>query len=482
MMSEKNQKKDDGRSKEKGRILFVLISCAVLAVGITYVLYAFTQNLLKENLQERIIAIASTAATQILSDDLARIESPDDLSDPVAKKLAQQLSDIRDANENVRYVYLLRKTDDPDVLSFIMDAETLDTEAEQEAKAGGELAEDELSPQPGDPLEIEEYPALREEAFHYATSEKELQQDHWSTQLSAYAPVFDENHRVVAILGIDVIVNDYLARVQATLLPFLLFIFFLIFLLILLSLLLIRYSSERVVMLQEIDRQKDELLSIIAHQLLTPITAVKWTTENLMSGDMGTLSDMQKEEVTTIQSVSTQLSELVHMLLDVSRTQLGKIPINNVCVDLKKLFQEIVNLIAIKANEKKVTLKTHIPSALPTALLDERYTRMTIENLLSNAVKYTPEGGTVDFCIEVKNNVLRCSVRDTGYGIPLSEQPKIFEKLYRASNVRSIEGNGFGLYIAKGAIEAQGGKIWFESKEGKGTTFFVELPLKCETK
>src|SRR5207249_95921 len=119
-----------------------------------------------------------------------------------------------------------------------------------------------------------------------------------------------------------------------------------------------------------------------------------------------------------------------------------------------------------------------MPPTLPIAMLDRRYTRMTVENLLSNAVKYTPEKGTVHLKVEIKNNTLYCQVTDTGCGIPKDEQSKIFGKLFRASNVRnSVDGNGFGLYVAKGAMEAQGGKIWFESTEGKGTTFSVELPL-----
>ena len=104
---------------------------------------------------------------------------------------------------------------------------------------------------------------------------------------------------------------------------------------------------------------------------------------------------------------------------------------------------------------------------------------MTIENLLSNAVKYTPEKGEVDFTVTITGNTLHCVVKDTGVGIPKADQEKIFGKLFRASNVRNtVDGNGFGLYVAKGAVEAQGGKIWFESEEGKGTTFFVELPLQ----
>ena len=104
---------------------------------------------------------------------------------------------------------------------------------------------------------------------------------------------------------------------------------------------------------------------------------------------------------------------------------------------------------------------------------------MTVENMLTNAVKYTPDGGKVTFDLKIDKGIMRCSVSDTGCGIPKEEQGKIFGKMYRASNVRNtVEGNGFGLYVAKGAIEGQGGKMWFTSEVGKGTTFSFELPLK----
>lgn len=106
---------------------------------------------------------------------------------------------------------------------------------------------------------------------------------------------------------------------------------------------------------------------------------------------------------------------------------------------------------------------------------------MVIQNLLSNAIKYTPEGGKVEASIDlVKGNGIIFKVSDTGYGIPTDQQNKIFTKLFRADNVvgKDTEGTGLGLYIAKSIVEQSGGKIWFESSENKGTTFYVTLPLK----
>jgi len=242
---------------------------------------------------------------------------------------------------------------------------------------------------------------------------------------------------------------------------------------------IIKIWDRQVKVFAEIDKQKDELLSIVSHQLATPVSSVKWYLEMMKDGDLGPLNDEQIKHVTSMQEVSTNLSDLVSMILDVSRIQLGRMHIEKQDLDLKTFFHSILEIIEPKAIEKKVTLMKNIPENFPPAKLDNRYTHMTIENLLSNAVKYTPENGTVTFTVTLDGNMMHCSVKDTGVGIPKGEQDKIFGKLFRASNVRNtVDGNGFGLYVAKGAVEAQGGKIWFESEEGKGTTFFVDLPLQ----
>jgi signal transduction histidine kinase len=170
----------------------------------------------------------------------------------------------------------------------------------------------------------------------------------------------------------------------------------------------------------------------------------------------------------------------VGMILDVSRIQLGRMNISKQELDLNEFFKEILDVVEPKAVEKHVHFVKNIPEKLPVAMLDKRYTRMTIENLMTNAIKYTPENGNVNFDVSIQNGELKVIVKDNGVGIPAKDQKEIFGKMFRASNVRNskIDGNGFGLYVAKGAVENQGGEISFTSAEGKGTTFFVSLPLK----
>jgi len=460
------------------RVVAVVVSCALLAAGITYILYNYTQVLLKERMQERLVAIVSTAARTFEVSDIQAIEGNElDIGKPELERIVGQLGAMREANPDITYAYMMRRTDDPNVVAFVADADSLLSAEELDINDDGEVDDTEVAPLPGDLFDVNEYPTLNYEAFYHPVAANELEEDQWSVQLSAYAPIFDSAGDTVAIVGIDVTIENFKQRTQTMLLPFLLFIFFLIALLTLLTLLLIRFYGERVRAMREIDRQKDELLSIVSHQLATPISSAKWYLEMLQDGDVGKLTPKQGEHVHSIQGIAENLTDLVSMILDVSRVQLGRMQVDREALDLSEFFKEILTVIEPKAEEKKVKFSVSLPEKLPVAMLDRRLMRMTLENLLSNAVKYTPEKGSVELRVTVKDDVLEYIVKDTGCGIPKAEQKKMFTKLFRASNVLNVSGNGFGLFVAKGAVEAQGGSISFVSAGGEGTTFTVAIPL-----
>lgn len=462
----------------QGRVIVVLVTCVIIGSSITYALYNYTRVLMEEGLRERLLAIVSTAALQFSADDVKAVRDEKDAVTPAYRRLVTELAAIQAENSNITYAYIMRKTKDPNTFSFVADAQGLIPPEEWDFNGDGVVSDDEVVPQPGEPFDVSSYPALRDKAYLFPVIADSLEMDQWSTQLSAYAPIFDnQNKQPVAIFGVDVEVSDYLHRTQETLLPFVLFIIALILLLMLLTLLLVRFYRERVNAVQELDRQKDELISIVSHQLATPVTSVKWYIEMMLDGDAGKLTEEQEKQLKTMQGVTADLVDLVGMILDVSRIQLGRMKVDRAPLDLGEFFVDILAVIEPKAQVKKQQFIKSLPKELPTAMLDKRLMRMTLENLLSNAVKYTPEGGKVELKVEAKDKMLRYSVKDTGCGIPKEEHDKIFGKLFRATNVRNTEGNGLGLFAAKGAVEAQAGKVWFESTAGKGTTFYVEIPL-----
>lgn len=479
-MKNKNNKKESRIIKavfSQRKVIGALVFSAVLGTVITYVLYNYTQILLKERLQERLVAIVATTATQLEPQDVQEVWTVDDMEKPAYERLVKQIEKVRDANEDIQYSYIMRRTSDINIVEFVADAEGLIPYEEQDFDGDGIVGDDEAVPIPGDEFDVEEYPTLRDEAFYHPVAAKDLEEDQWSVQLSAYAPILDADGVTVAIYGIDVEVTDFKERTQAMLKPFLLFIFGLIIILTFLTVVLARLWEERVEMMREIDRQKDELLSIVSHQLATPISAVKWNLEMLIDGDLGKLNKEQEEHLKMIQPQTGNLADLASMILDVSRIQLGRMKADRTELDVAKFAKDVFNEVEPLAKVKGIDFNLCIDKNVGKAMFDQRLMRMTMENLLTNAVKYTPKGGKVGLKIWCKGKDLHYEVSDTGCGIPKSEHGKIFGKLFRASNVANVDGNGFGLYVAKGAVESQKGEITFKSEENKGTIFSVKLPI-----
>lgn len=230
---------------------------------------------------------------------------------------------------------------------------------------------------------------------------------------------------------------------------------------------------------KQIDQAKTEFVSIASHQLRTPLSSVKWYAEMLLAGDAGELNQEQIDFVKEISVGNDRMVDLVDALLDVSRIELGTFSIEPQETDLVDLAKDVVKELKGKIQEKKLQVVETYGKGIPKMMVDPRLTRMVFQNLLSNAVKYISTEGRIDLEIKKKGKELVIKVADTGFGIPKSQQDKIFTKLFRADNVkeRDTEGTGLGLYIIKSIVEHSGGKIWFESEEEKGTTFYVLLPL-----
>lgn len=453
----------------------MLAVACVLTAAISFALYRETQEILSSQLKRRLIGLVSTAALQFSPEEISKIQDESSIGNNSFVTVTTKLQLIRNANKSIRFAYILRPTEQEGLFEFVADADSMDPYAEVDLNQDGIIDENDSLNIPGDEYDVSEIPAITE-ALSYPITDSDPVADQWGTFLSAYAPI-KEKGIAVGVVGIDVEISDYLEIISQTLQPFLLFIGALILLLTLLTVFLVRIWKSRIEIMRELDRQKDELLGIVSHQLATPISALKWDFEMLIDGDLGEVKGEQKDFFQKLQNVTSHLSDLVSMILDVSRIQLGRMKVDRTELDLNVFFGDVLNIMETKSKERKVNLSYSIQERMGIGKLDKRLMFMITENLLSNAIKYTPEGGKVNFDTKVENNVLKFRVSDTGCGIPKQDQDKIFGKLYRASNVRSVDGNGFGLYVVKGAAEAQGGKIWFKSEENQGTTFYVELPI-----
>ncbi len=228
-----------------------------------------------------------------------------------------------------------------------------------------------------------------------------------------------------------------------------------------------------------VDRAKSEFVSIASHQLRTPLSTIGWYTQMLLTGDGGKLTVAQTELLQEVEKSNERMVELVDALLNTSRIEMGTFVIQPEELDWKELIKDVIKDIKQPAEAKNLKLKVSMDKKIPTVPADPKLLRIIVQNLLTNAVKYTPDKGRVDVVLETQPDLILLSVKDTGYGIPKEEQSKIFSKMFRASNVKelSMEGNGLGLYIVKSIVEQGGGKIWFESSENQGTTFYIQFPL-----
>lgn len=230
----------------------------------------------------------------------------------------------------------------------------------------------------------------------------------------------------------------------------------------------------------EVDKMKNEFISLASHQLRTPLSAIKWYAEMLLAGDAGKLNSEQNSFIDNIHLSNQRMIDLVNTLLNISRIESGRIIIESQPIDLKEIISGVVSEFAPKLKEKEQTIIVNINPALKKINGDPKLIFEVYKNLISNAIKYSRQKGEIQvFVSSDKDNIIN-QVTDEGFGIPKKDESKVFSKFYRGENISRIEteGTGLGLYLVKAIVESSGGKIWFKSEENKGTTFWFSLPLK----
>jgi len=233
---------------------------------------------------------------------------------------------------------------------------------------------------------------------------------------------------------------------------------------------------------------KSEFVSFVAHELKNPMTSIKGYTELLAAGAVGQINEMQTNFLRTIHSNVERMSTLVSDLNDNSKIEVGRLRLEFKATDLAEVVDEVVRSTRRQLEEKKQTLDLHVSQDLPPVWADRTRVAQVLTNLISNAHKYTEEGGHIEVgAVEADNKwdpegagrVVHMWVLDSGIGINLEDQEKIFQKFFRSEDTKAREspGTGLGLNITKSLVEMQGGRIWFESEFRKGATFHFTTPV-----
>jgi PAS domain S-box-containing protein len=227
----------------------------------------------------------------------------------------------------------------------------------------------------------------------------------------------------------------------------------------------------------EADRLKDEFFALVSHELRTPLTSIIGYLE-LVLEDAEDLPPDASRFLQVVERNSRRLYRLVGDLLFVAQVEAGKLSLERGDVDLEATIAACVEAARPRAEENGVVLRANTQS-IATTRGDADRIGQVLDNLVSNAIKFTPEGGTVDVTLGRVGQSALIEVRDTGIGIPASEQDRMFQRFFRstAATAQAIPGVGLGLVISRAIVEAHGGEINFESQEGHGTTFRIALPL-----
>jgi len=230
-----------------------------------------------------------------------------------------------------------------------------------------------------------------------------------------------------------------------------------------------------------LDRSKSEFISVAAHQLRTPLSAIKWILHMVINNEFK--DDAEKAEFLDKAANSTdRLIDLVNDLLEVDHIQSGKDQFVFSAISLSPIITSVVaDLMPLVEKSGLHIVATDLVGV--NVVGDSDKLRAVFQNLIENAVKYNRKDGTITVRTVVGEEggkrQLRATVTDTGIGIPENQSGRIFSKFFRAPNALKVDtvGSGLGLFIVKQIVERHGGKIWFESKTGEGTTFIVTLPL-----
>ena len=230
----------------------------------------------------------------------------------------------------------------------------------------------------------------------------------------------------------------------------------------------------------EADRAKSEFVSTVSHELRTPMTAIVGYVDLLLAGATGPLSDMQTNFLKKVKNNAARLTDLVNDLLDISRIETGRVELQCMAVSIEPLVEAVMDLLQPKTADKEQRLFTVIPEGLPKVYGDSARLTQILTNIVGNAYKYTPIGGEIGIYLYVRDGCMHVAVKDTGIGIALENQQKIFDRFYRVEDdpaVYEVSGTGLGLAITLSLIQMHGGKIWLESELGKGSVFTFSVPL-----
>ena len=282
---------------------------------------------------------------------------------------------------------------------------------------------------------------------------------------------------IMGLIIITAIISTYFIAALKTADPTLvvLFVFLVTLTLVIIDFIITR-SFEKIA---EASRMKTEFISIVSHQLRAPLTNLKYSLEVLISEKLEKSRKDKLEYFSILKENIDRMASLIDNLLIVSRMESEGLPLKKENISLNELIKKVILKFKPTADASNVKIILSVEKNIPEVTSDVVWLEQIVENLLDNSIRYIKNKGVVRIRIKQVGRKIYFEIEDNGVGIPKEEQKYIFEKFFRSKNVLKYQtqGSGLGLYIAKKVLESLNGNIWFESKEEKGSIFYVALPI-----
>lgn len=453
-----------------------LIAFSIVLIGTVF--FVRSREIMQQMIREQLMNMAAVAAASIDGDEIARIRGPLDMELQGYKKIVGYLEQLTNMH-GIEYAYVLRRTDYPNLLEFVVDTETLQTSAELDDNGNGIVDPMEESGYPGELYDISEIPALQDAAFARPTVDEDVTFDQWGATVSGYAPVRDSVGNVVATVGLDMRADDFYQISQRVFTPTVLFLIFAGALLIA-GLAAVSAEERQLLVLKKINNERSGLLRLTFHQIGEPLTIMKWSLETLREeSEHPHLKKLVEDHLVVMDEGLGRLNSIIDTLQLAEKVDLNTLEYVAVPTSLKAIIDNSVNEWKSSVQKRRQHLNVDMAEQDITLHLDRTLISLVLRQLLMNAIEYSDDGAEISLRVWREHHDVRITVEDHGCGIPRADLERLFEKYRRASNahLKKPDGNGLGLYIAKGIVEKAGGRIWVESIEGTGTKVSFTLPM-----
>ncbi len=463
------------------RIRFILVPIVVLSCAAVLGLYFFSrgQHIMQEELKDHLRTTATVASHIIDPALVAAVKDEGDIGSPAFKALLEQMRHVRMSDDMILYAYIMRRTDDPNMLAFVIDADSGLSDAELDVNGNGTVDDDEAPGLPGELYDVSagNFIALREEAFKGPAVDAEILRDKWGASISGYAPIRDASGAIIAVLGIDMDAGKFVSISQSIFSPIALLLLMLAGI-ILASYIQYMWNRRNIETLKQLDNERTELLDLATHQLGMPLATFKWWLEILRDKDGGKFCD-KNGVCEEMQHGIDRMDMIIQSLHSANHLSKGSISYHPVTTSIADVIQHSIDEMKPDLLKSNQVISFGQNGDVPALSIDPKLIGGVISELIENAHMYSPAGAHIDVQLSRKGNKALIDVIDTGYGIAPDEVNAVFEKFKRGRDAmkRKPVGNGLGLYIAKGIVEHAGGTITLSSKLGKGTHIRIILPL-----